>query len=110
MIRRAAGLGLVVVFLLLWEPNSLDPMHRLALPALLAFGAWLVVANLAAVTLAVLALASIHTDLSADDPVRALVYPGVAVLAALTAAALYGRRFIAYMRATRGARRRDSTG
>ncbi len=104
MIRRAAGLTLVVTFLLLWDADSLSLVDRLALPALLALGAWLALENIAAVALAVAALAAIHSDPGADDPIRGWVYPASACLAAITAAAIFGRRFAAHIRATRDAR------
>jgi hypothetical protein len=112
MIRRAVGLTVVVGFLLLWQPDSLDPWQRVVLPAVLAIGAWLVVNNVAAVALAVLALAAVHTDVHAADAVYSRLYPAVAVAAALTVVVIYGRRFADYMKKTQAARRarRDAAG
>lgn len=104
MIKRVIGLALVVVFLLTWEPNTSNFVQRLALPALFAAGAYLVLAHLGAVVIAIALLAGIHSAPGADDWIAGWAYPSIAFTATLVAIWLYLGRFLAHVRATRDAR------
>lgn len=100
-IRRALGLGLVMLCLLTFEPGADGLVSRVLLPFVAALGAYLVIGSLLAVALAVAALAAIHSDLGALDTIHSRLYPAVAILAGGLALAIVARRFTGRVRATR---------
>lgn len=104
--RRAAGLVLVLIFLLAWEPNASGAVDRVALPIVAALGAYLVIGSLLAVAIAVAALAAVHSDLGTADWIAGRAYPAAALAGGAVAGAIAWRRFGARVRETRDARRR----
>lgn len=64
---RITGVCLLVGCLIIYDPHATTLVQRLAIPALMALGAWGLVQNLAAVALGVSVLAGIHSDIDNDQ-------------------------------------------
>jgi len=101
---RVAGVLLLAVCVVLYEPTSTGALHRLLLPLGMAVAAWLMVQNPAAVALGTVLLAGIHSDPGASDPITSIGYPTVAVLAGVLLLAIVCRRFRAQIKATHALR------
>ncbi len=104
---RIAGVCLLIGGLIVYDPNSGSLVHRLAIPALMAFGAWGLVQNLAAVALGVTVLAGIHSDIDNAYWLDALGYPIITIVAALTLTVILVRRFRQRIRDTHAQRWRN---
>ena len=109
---RIAGVVLLAVCVVAYEPTADTAWHRLLLPLGMALAAWLMVQNLAAVALGTFLLAAIHGDPGAGDAITGIGYPVVAAVAGLTLLGILVQRFRARIRATHDARwqrRRDGS-
>lgn len=109
-IARLGGLATVLVCLAIYDPNATGAIQRLALPLVMALGAWALVQNLAAVTLAVAILGVIHLDFSNGDWIDRIAWPVLTLAASLTFAGILIGRFRQRIRDTHHARwqrRRD---
>lgn len=101
---RLAGVALLALCVVVYEPAADSVLQQLALPLGMALAAWLMVQNLVAVALGAFLLAAIHGDPGASDPVTGIGYPVVAAAAGLTLLGIFVRRFRARIEATHEAR------
>jgi hypothetical protein len=101
---RLAGVVLLALCVVVYEPAADSVLQRLVLPLGMALAAWLMVQNLVAVALGAFLLAAIHGDPGASDPVTGIGYPAVAAAAGLTLLIIFVRRFRARIAATHEAR------
>jgi hypothetical protein len=92
-IPRLIGLATVLVCLAVYDPAATDVAQRLAIPLLMALGAWALVQNLAAVALAVAVLGVIHLDLRGGDWIDRIAWPILTLAASLTFAGILITRF-----------------
>lgn len=109
-VLRLIGLATLLVCLAFYDPAAASAAQRLALPLLMALGAWALVQNLAAVTLAVAILGMIHLNLSGGDWIDRIAWPLLTLAASLTFAGILIGRFRQRIRDTHEARwqrRRD---
>lgn len=99
----AVGIGLVFVA---WQPGA-EPsfVNSVLLPLVGALCAWLVTGSAVAVTAGALLLAAAHARPGAEGMLPGVVYPAVALAAALLLAVLLGRRFAGAMARRRAQRR-----
>ncbi len=102
--QRIAGLLLLLVAMVVYEPGGDQLLHRLLMPVVMAAGAVLLVQNLAAVALGALLLATIHSDMGSPDWIEARAYPALAVVAGVILLTVLGRRFHRRIVDTREAR------
>jgi hypothetical protein len=104
-LAAAAGVGLVFVA---WQPGG-EPslVNSVLLPLIGALCAWLVTGSVVAVAAGALMLAAAHADPGAEAILPGVVYPAVAVAAALTLAVLLGGRFRTAMARRRAQRRAE---
>jgi len=107
---RVAGVALLAVSVVLYEPDAPQAWQRLGLPLLMAAAAWLMVQNVVAVALGTLLLAAIHGDPGSADPVEGIGYPLVALAAALVLLGVLTQRFRARIAATHEERWRHRRG
>jgi hypothetical protein len=110
-VPRLIGLATVLIGLALYDPHAAGAVHRLALPLLMAAGAWALVQNLAAVALAVAVLGMIHLDLANGDWIDRIAWPILTLAAWVTFTWILIGRFRQRIRDTHEARwqsRRDS--
>ncbi|MDA1073274.1 MAG: hypothetical protein O3A63_00755 [Proteobacteria bacterium] len=89
---RVAGVLLVGVGMVLFEPGSSSIVQRLLLPLLFGLSAGLITQNLLAVCLTGAVLGIIHTDLSQVSWIDRFAYPAIAAVCVLTLTALYMQR------------------
>jgi len=101
---RLAGVVLLALCVVVYEPAGDSALHRLLLPLVMGLAAWLMVQNLVAVALGAFLLAAIHGDPGASDPVTGIGYPVVAAVAGLTLLGIFVQRFRARIEATHEAR------
>lgn len=101
---RLAGILLLGVAVVVYEPSAGDPVNRLLIPLIMAAATWLMVQNLAAVALGAFLLAAIHSNPSSADWIDARAYPGLATLAAAMLVVIFARRFRRRIQETREAR------
>lgn len=101
---RVVGVALTALALLAYGTDVPEPVRLLLLPLAMAFAAWLIVRNAAAVLLAVTALATIHSDVTDPSWIVARAYPAVAVLAGTSLVGVTVRRFRCHVLSTRAAR------
>lgn len=101
---RLAGVALLAVLVVLYQPTQHDVAQRVLIPTGMALGAWMLVQNLAAVALGGGLLAAIHSAPGSDDWVRAVAYPGLAGLSAVILLAIFVQRFRRRIAATHAAR------
>jgi uncharacterized membrane protein YccC len=99
LVRRVAGVALILVFLLTFHLEH-PLMVRVALLAMAVVGLWLAVDNVTAVALTVGLLAAFNTRFGHPDPVVSWIYPAMAVIALIAFAVSVGLRFVAHMQAT----------
>lgn len=97
---RIAGVALLALSVVLYEPESPQIWQRLGLPLVMAAAAWLMVQNVVAVALGTTLLAGIHSQPGSPDPVTGIGYPLVAVTAALVLLGVLVRRFRDRIRST----------
>ena len=103
-VQRLIGLATVLVCLALYDPEASSAVQRLALPLLMALGAWALVQNLAAVALAVAVLGLIHLDLASGDWIDRIAWPALTLAAILTIVCILIGRFRQRIRDTHEAR------
>lgn len=107
---RVAGLILLGLLVVIYQPDAGGPLHRLLIPIGMALGAWLLVQNGVAVALGAGLLAALHSDPGAADWIVARAYPALAVFSFLVLAVLLGRRFRRHIAATHDDRWRHRRG
>jgi hypothetical protein len=107
---RIAGVALLALSVILYEPDSAQIWQRLGLPLVMAAAAWLMVQNVVAVALGTTLLAAIHSQPGNPDPVTGIGYPLVAVTAALVLLGVLVRRFQDRIRSTHDERWRQRRG
>jgi hypothetical protein len=110
---RLAGVALLAVTVVLYEPDAPQIWQRLGLPLLMAAAAWLMVQNVVAVALGTTLLAAIHSDPGNADPVQGIGYPLTALAAGIVLLGVLTQRFRSRVRATHADRwrhRRDAEG
>jgi hypothetical protein len=110
-VQRLLGLATLLACFALYDPDASSAIQRLALPLLMAFAAWALVQNLAAVALAVAVLGMIHLDLANGDWIDRIAWPMITLAAILTFGWILIGRFRQRIRDTHEARwqrRRDS--
>ena len=101
---RIAGVVLMGIAVMLFDPVSASPIHSLVVPLIMALAAWLMVQNAAAVLLGVTVLTAIHSDLQSADWVASRAYPALTLLSATGLGYIALQRFRARIEATREAR------
>ena len=104
ILNRIVGLALILSFLLGYEPGGSGLGNNVLLPLALALGSWLILRSALALALAATLLAGAHSVPGANDVAPGLIYPGIAVGAALVVLASLGHRFRRHILATRDAR------
>jgi hypothetical protein len=98
---RIAGVALMGIAVMWFDPLSTSALHRLLVPLLMAAAAWLMVQNAAAVLLGGTLLTAIHTDLQNTDWISSRAYPALAILAAGALGYILWQRFRKQIEATR---------
>lgn len=101
---RLAGLVLLGVLVVVYQPEQGGPWDRLAVPIAMAFATWMLVQNAAAVALGAGLLAAIHSAPGSGDWISGVGYPALAALCALILLAVMVRRFRRHIAATHDAR------
>jgi len=102
--RRIAGVLLLAAAVLMYDAGSACAIHRLLLPVTMAFAAWLLVQNAAAVLLGCMLLAAIHADPGNPDWISARAYPLLALASAGALGYIAVQRFRRRIEETREAR------
>jgi len=102
--RRIAGVLLLGTAVLMYDAASASAIHRLLLPIMMAFAAWLLVQNAAAVLLGVMLLAAIHANPGAPDWIAGRAYPLLALVSAGGLGFIAVQRFRRRIEETREAR------
>jgi len=103
LLRRVAGLALILVFLLTFHLQHPLLVH-LALLVVGIIGLWLAIANVAAVALTVGLLALLNMRLASPHPLEAWVYPVLAAGGLITFTVVMAQRFVRHMHDTHEAR------
>jgi len=101
---RLAGLFLLLVAMLAYEPDAGGLLHRILIPVAMAAAAAMMVQSLAAVALGAGLLAAIHSDAGSPDWVTGRAYPALALASATVLVTILGRRFRRRIVETREAR------
>ncbi len=102
--RRVLGVVVLLAAAVIYDTHSDSLLHRLAVPGVMAFAAWLVVQNIAAVLVAVTVIALTRTDFTSSEVLASRVYPGIALAAGVGLGAITLARFRARIAATRADR------
>jgi uncharacterized membrane protein len=90
---RIAGVILLGVLVVAYQPHLDDVINRLVIPIAMALATWLMVQNAVAVAVGAGALAAVHSAPGSGDWVVAAAYPALAGLCALIVLALLVQRF-----------------
>jgi uncharacterized membrane protein YvlD (DUF360 family) len=101
---RIAGLLILTVCFAIYDPQSASVTNRLALPLIMALGAWALVQNTAIVALATALLAGLASNPGSGFWIEAYAYPLLATVAAITFAAITAQRFRQRIQDTHAAR------
>ena len=101
---RIAGLLLLGVLVVIYDPEQGGAIHRLAIPIAMAVATWMLVQNLAAVALGAGLLALFHSAPGSSDWIRGIAHPVLAGISALTLAGAMIARFRRHIAATHDAR------
>lgn len=101
---RIAGAVVMILCVLVYEPQSVLWWQRLVVPIMMAVATAAIVKNVLAVAIAGSLLALIHGNLAAEDWITALAYPTLALLGTMLVLALLIRRFQKRIQATHQAR------
>ena len=104
---RVAGVVLMGIAVMWFDPLSTSALHRLLVPLLMAAAAWLMVQSAAAVLLGATLLTAIHSDLQSVDWISSRAYPALAILAAGALGYILWQRFRQRIEATREERWRS---
>ena len=102
--RRVTGMVMLLAAAVIYDATSDSLLHRLAVPGVMALGAWLIVQNVAAILIAVTLIAITRCDLASSELLAARVYPGIALVAGIGLGAITLARFRARIVATRADR------
>ena len=97
---RLAGVLLLGVCVLQYQPGGGGIADRMLLPLGMALAAGLMVQNVTAVAMGIALLAGIHSDLDSADPFRRIVYPLLALIAGAVLSGIFLTRFRARIRET----------
>jgi cell division protein FtsW (lipid II flippase) len=90
---RVAGVILLGVLVVVYQPDTGTALQRVAIPAAMAVATWLMVQNVAAVAIGAGALAAIHSAPGSADWVTALAYPAMAAACGAILLVVFVRRF-----------------
>ncbi|MFU8817238.1 MAG: hypothetical protein ACNA7W_17965 [Pseudomonadales bacterium] len=90
---RIAGLILLGVLVVAYQPDLDNPIHRLVIPIAMAVATWMLVQNAAAVALGAGLLAGIHGNPGSADWIVGIAYPALAALCAAIVAVVFWGRF-----------------
>lgn len=101
---RIAGLTLLGVLVVVYQPEQQSLVHRLAVPVAMAVATWLLVQNVAAVALGAGLLAAIHSVPGSADWVRGIAYPLLAGASLILLVLVFVQRFRRRIAATHEAR------
>jgi hypothetical protein len=101
---RVAGLVLLGVLVVAYQTDQGDLVNRLLIPLAMAFAAWLLVQNVAAVALGGALLAGIHSDAGSRDWIESMAYPVLAIVGGVVLVVVFARRFRHRIAATHEAR------
>jgi hypothetical protein len=107
LMLRLTGVVTILCGLAFFDVTSHTVLHRLALPLIMALGAWALIQNLAAVALVGAVLAIIHTDLQLDHWIDSIAYPVLAASGAAVLGVIALRRFRSRIERTHEARWAD---
>jgi hypothetical protein len=101
---RVAGVALLAVLTVVYEPSAGGPLQRLLIPIGMAVATGLLVQNAAAVAIGAGALSAIHAAPRSADWIDAIAYPLLALCCAGILAAILLRRFRRHIADTHDAR------
>ena len=101
---RVAGLVLLGVLVVAYQPESGGPVQRLLIPVGMALATWLMVQTVMAVALGAGLLAAIHSDPGAGDWIAGSAYPLLACLCGIILGVVLVQRFRRHIAATHDAR------
>lgn len=101
---RIAGVALMGIAVMWFDPLSTTAQHRLLIPLIMAGAAWLMVQNAAAVLFGAALLAAIHSDTQNTEWISSRAYPALAALAGAALGYILWQRFRERIEATREAR------
>lgn len=101
---RIAGLLILTVCFAIYDPQNASVTHSLALPLIMALGAWALVQNAAIVALATALLAGLASNPGSGFWIEAYAYPVIATIAGVTVAAITAQRFRQRIQDTHAAR------
>lgn len=90
---RIAGLVLLGVLVVVYQPEQGDPVNRLLVPVGMAIATWLLVRNVAAVALGAGLLAAIHSTPGSGDWISGTAYPLLAAGCAVMVGVVFVQRF-----------------
>ena len=107
---RIAGLVLLGILVVAYQPDQGGAVQRLLIPAAMALAAWLMVQNLAAVAIGAGALALIHSAPGSGDWIVAFAYPAMAAVCGVILFSVFVQRFRRRIAEPHEARRRDRGG
>ena len=101
---RLIGAGILLATALIYDADASNLGHRLLIPTFMAFAAWLVIQNLAAVLIVVAVVATTRSNFASADVLASRVFPVVALVAGFGLGTIGLLRFRARIVATRAAR------
>ncbi len=104
---RLAGLVLLGALVVVYHPEQGGAVNRLVIPLGMGIATWMLVQNLAAVTLGAGVLAGVHSAPGSSDWVRGIAYPAVTAACAILLGIVLIERFRRHMAATHEARWRQ---
>jgi hypothetical protein len=90
---RIAGLVLLGVLVVAYQPEQGGAPQRVLIPALMAVATWLLVQNVAAVAIGAGALAVIHSAPGSGDWITAQAYPALAAICGVILLVVFVQRF-----------------
>lgn len=104
---RVAGVVLLGVLVVAYQPESDSTVQRLIIPVAMAIATWLMVQKVVAVSLGAGLLAAIHSAPGSDHWIPALAYPTLAAICGVILAAVLAQRFRRHIADTHDARWRS---
>lgn len=110
---RIGGVVLLGVLVVVYQPESMNVVHRLVIPVAMALATWLMVQNAVAVAIGAGALAAIHSDLGSRDWILSVAYPVLTAVSVVVVTAIWVKRFrrrIAETHEQRWRHRRNDSG
>lgn len=107
---RIAGLVLLGVLVVAYQPDQGGAVQRVVIPASMALATWLMVQNVAAVAIGAGALALIHSAPGSADWIAARAYPAMGAVCGVVLLAVFVQRFRRRIAETHDARWRHRRG